>query len=519
MSLNNLADLYSDQGRYSEAEPLFKRSLAIDEKALGPSHPYVATSLNDLASLYNEMGRYTEAEPLYKRALTIDETNLGPDHPEVANDLNNLAELYRRQARYADAEPLYKRALTIWEKTLGPDHPQVATAAGNLAALYDEQHLYAEAELLFKRAVTIDEKRLGPDHPDVAISINNLATFYADQHRYADAEALWKRSLAIWEKAFGPDHPDVATNLNNLAALYDSQHRYADAEPLYKRALAIREKSLGPDHPDVAGSRNDLAASYAEQGRYADALPLVRTATERGFVSSRVHLATLLGAWKAGLVADADAIMESFSVVQKASSSAASAALGQLAVRFATGSGDLARLVRTEQDLATTEDRLDKAVLAEVSKAAAERNKDKEQALRAELDKTAKSLSDVRTELAARFPDYVALSRPQEISATDVQAHLGEDEALVVIDLAAPGATDDYVWALTHGSAVWKHLGTGKGQIADEVTALRAQLDPNANNPFDAKLAYPALRTNLRPNRGRHSRQAPTARRAERRFD
>ena len=42
-SLNNLAELYKVQGRYADAEPLFKRSLAIREKALGPDHPDVAT--------------------------------------------------------------------------------------------------------------------------------------------------------------------------------------------------------------------------------------------------------------------------------------------------------------------------------------------------------------------------------------------------------------------------------------------------------------------------------------------
>jgi Tetratricopeptide repeat len=37
-----------DQGRYGEAEPLYLRSLAIREKALGPDHPDVATVLNNL---------------------------------------------------------------------------------------------------------------------------------------------------------------------------------------------------------------------------------------------------------------------------------------------------------------------------------------------------------------------------------------------------------------------------------------------------------------------------------------
>ena len=37
------------QGRYAEAEPLYERALAVQEKALGPQHPAVANSLNDLA--------------------------------------------------------------------------------------------------------------------------------------------------------------------------------------------------------------------------------------------------------------------------------------------------------------------------------------------------------------------------------------------------------------------------------------------------------------------------------------
>lgn len=36
--LNNLTVLYHNQGKYSEAELLYKRSLAIYEKALGPDH-------------------------------------------------------------------------------------------------------------------------------------------------------------------------------------------------------------------------------------------------------------------------------------------------------------------------------------------------------------------------------------------------------------------------------------------------------------------------------------------------
>jgi tetratricopeptide (TPR) repeat protein len=86
--------------------PLYEEFARLIEDRLGPEHPDTATSLNNLAGLYLEQGRYEEAEPLYERALEIRERVLGPEHPDTAMILNNLAELYREQGRYEEAERL-----------------------------------------------------------------------------------------------------------------------------------------------------------------------------------------------------------------------------------------------------------------------------------------------------------------------------------------------------------------------------------------------------------------------------
>ena len=46
------------QGKYSEAEGLYKRALAIREQALGASHPDVAQTLANLANVYRDQGKY-----------------------------------------------------------------------------------------------------------------------------------------------------------------------------------------------------------------------------------------------------------------------------------------------------------------------------------------------------------------------------------------------------------------------------------------------------------------------------
>jgi CHAT domain-containing protein len=219
-----------------------------------------------LAGLYLSQGRYSEAEPIYKQALAIRKAQLGDNHPDTATSLNNLAALYRFQGRYSEAEPIYKQALAITKAQLGDNHPDTATSLNNLAELYQSQGRYSEAEPLLKQALAIRKAQLGNNHPDTAQSLNNLAELYHSQGRYSEAEPLLKEALAIWKKQLGNNHPDTATSLNNLAELYHSQGRYSEAEPLYKEALAITKAQLGDNHPDTARSLNNLAALYYSQG-------------------------------------------------------------------------------------------------------------------------------------------------------------------------------------------------------------------------------------------------------------
>jgi CHAT domain-containing protein/tetratricopeptide (TPR) repeat protein len=273
-SLNSLAKLDSDQGRYAKAESLFQRALAMREKILGPDHPDVATSLNDLAGVYMDQGQYAQAEPLYLRALTVRERTLGSDHPYVARTLQCLGSLYYHEGVYGQAEPLLQRAQAIFERAAGPDGIEVAMCLNGLGGLYLAEARYSQAESMLTRALAIWEKHLGPDHPLVASSLSNLHVAYQALGQYAQAQPVCARALAIREKALGPNHPDVAVSLANLGALYVLQGKYARAEPLYKRSLTSLEEALGKNHPRIAQILDNLAGVYVDQGRYAQAEPL-----------------------------------------------------------------------------------------------------------------------------------------------------------------------------------------------------------------------------------------------------
>ena len=273
-SLNNLADLYYNQGKYSEAEPLYLDALAMRKRLFTGDHPDVAQSLNNLGSLYKSQGKYGEAEPLYLNALEMRKRLFTGDYPDVANSLNNLAGLYYNQGKYSEAELLYLEALEMRRRLFTSDHHDVATSLNNLALLYHNQGRYSEAEPLYLEALEMRKRLFTGDHSYVASILNNLAGFYDSQGRYSEAEPLYLEALEMTKRLFTGDHPYVASILNNLASLYDSQGRYNEAEPLYLDALEMTKRLFTGDHPDIADSLNNLASLYYIQGRYNEAEPL-----------------------------------------------------------------------------------------------------------------------------------------------------------------------------------------------------------------------------------------------------
>lgn len=102
---------------------MLQRALGIWEEQLGLRHPNTTTSLNNLTSLYWQQGKYTEAEPLYQRALAIREQSLGPEHPDTALSQSWLAYLMEEQGKAQEALRLYAQAVSVFEETLGKEHP------------------------------------------------------------------------------------------------------------------------------------------------------------------------------------------------------------------------------------------------------------------------------------------------------------------------------------------------------------------------------------------------------------
>jgi serine/threonine protein kinase len=190
------AMLYLDQGRYQEAEALFREVIERHRR----SHPgegihrYTLPILSGLAALYTRQGHFTEAESLFQDIQETQKEKLGEDHWETFKTLNDFGVLRREQQRYEEAESMLHQALDGRRLKLGVEHPACFESMHELAMLYKEQGRYDEAERFFKETIEGRRLKLGDTHPHTIESWNNLINLYESWNKPEEAEK-WRTKL------------------------------------------------------------------------------------------------------------------------------------------------------------------------------------------------------------------------------------------------------------------------------------------------------------------------------------
>lgn len=98
----------------------------------------LAEPLQGLAQVYTEQGKYEQAGPLYQRALALRQQHLGSEHPSVAETLHHLARFHQLQQQTVEALALYQQALVLFEQTFGLAHPKTTQTRAAYEALLQE---------------------------------------------------------------------------------------------------------------------------------------------------------------------------------------------------------------------------------------------------------------------------------------------------------------------------------------------------------------------------------------------
>jgi len=286
--MNVMGDVYFNLGLLSESHSLLERTLAVQQRVLGPENPDTLRTASLLGMVLRKEGHPEETEKLDRETLAIQTRVLGPENRDTLATMSGLANALMWEGKTAEAEKLDRELLETRRKVLGPEDPATVKSLDDLAfclSLEGEQGKrddLPESEELSREALALKQRILGPEHPDTITSMADLAATLSLERKLPEAEKLTREALAMRRRILGPEHTDTLDTMTYLANVLEQEGHYAEAEKLEAETRLIQQRVLGPDHPATAVSTFNLACLEALQGHRERALSFLREAIDHG---------------------------------------------------------------------------------------------------------------------------------------------------------------------------------------------------------------------------------------------
>jgi CHAT domain-containing protein len=453
-----------------------------------------------------------------------------------ARALTDLAANVAKSFRHAEAERYFRRAAALhriyWRQDFGP---ALVDLAGNLEA----QGRLADAEAMFAKAIALYPASPTPKDAEAAALRSRLAFVKFAQGKSEGVEATLNEALRAYESWYGPTQYKTSEALADLGWFLLKTKQFAKAEPYLARAAAIRETILGQDQPRTLQALQHVATTHLALNRPEQALTVARRVLAgrlaagraasqaandalRNDIGARTGTAartSVRAAWTVAARAPAQdprLRAEAFGHAQAIEQSAAADALSRGAARLLAGRAGAGPFVRAWSDTLARIDWLTAkmtAAAAQGPKGDAERTR-----LAGDLRAAIAARDDAEKALAASYPAYFELLRPQSVPVAELQATAGEnakllrsDEALILLYPGDAGMIEGQrnglVFVVTKTATAWaeiamapdelkRHIATIHKQLAEGGATLKPGDEPESLQGFErqrAHLVYRAL--------------------------
>jgi tetratricopeptide (TPR) repeat protein len=144
-------------GRWAYEHDVRLFHVRVTERILGPKHPDTLASMNNLALVLSNQGKYEQAEEMHRRKLELSETVVGKEHEQPRHSAEISGEVSRSGADVSERTRSER-------EVLGKEHPHTLASMHNLALVLRDQGKYPEAEQMYRRVVEVRERVLDREH-------------------------------------------------------------------------------------------------------------------------------------------------------------------------------------------------------------------------------------------------------------------------------------------------------------------------------------------------------------------
>jgi serine/threonine-protein kinase len=246
--LNDYATFANVVGDYRAAEVRYRRSLALAGDLIGSDSFQVANTLNNLAVLFTNQGRLEEAAEAFRQAYSRHVALFGAGHRRTMNTMRNIGMVQLLLDNPAECERWMRLAGDALEMSAGESDPSAVYMRAQLARCLIRAGRAGEGIVLLERAV----QRLPAGDGILADYAANtrlwLGRALLDRGDVVRAEPLIVAAVEHYRSSREPDHPVRAGAECELAHVLAARRRFDDALSLVE-ACVPRIASYGQMEP------------------------------------------------------------------------------------------------------------------------------------------------------------------------------------------------------------------------------------------------------------------------------
>ena len=496
-SLSNLCLMDLSAGELRKGLACYERALPLLREVQAGS--LEGAALTNVGRVHDVLGEPDEALASYEEALTR-LRSLG-DRNGMARTLHQMAVLYREMGELQEALARYGQALEVFRE-LGDTRWQ-SRALHNLGAVYHALGEPRQALASYEPALRLGREagdregeadtlanlglvqlRLGNPRAALELHRQALELYRAIGNRRGEGNALLDAGrasgalgdqaagMAFLEKAVALLHEvgDLGGEAEALRALGEAQGDSEEALATLERALGIARAARQP-----AGEAKTLfALARAERrlGRFAEARAHAEAALEVGeSLRSRIGSPDLRASFSATQHGTYELLID---LLMEAHRSAPAAGHDRAALEVAERArartllellGEAGVDPGKEAEPALLERRtlLERRLSAKAARALSEKDGPARTALEQEQQVILRELDLAEAEIRRGSPAYAALTRPEPLRSSEIQALLDADTVLLVYSL---GEARSFLWKVTPGG-IESHELPGRAAIEE----------------------------------------------------
>lgn len=267
--LRKKAEALLKQGEFTQAEDLLKKALNRAMQLKANRVDTLSRAFQDLANLYCQMARWTEAEEYCLRAISAMEEPGTAAQRLLPGTLELLASIYAHQRNFTSFDLALEKSAELFSHLHGEAAPETAAKLLEFAHRAESENRAKTAVRFYQACIAKLQDALGHHAEPVGQVHFRLGSYLERSDRLDEAILSYRTTLQVNEKVFGPEDPKVVPALEALASVHMKQGSSGKARDFLERAVRIREEELGGASPVVAALLIPLAECALATGEVA----------------------------------------------------------------------------------------------------------------------------------------------------------------------------------------------------------------------------------------------------------